>query len=57
MVVMKLVLLTPMVLFFREKCNIDVRLTNILAQVKLDLNGVRKLIKQQLLLLTPGDKV
>jgi hypothetical protein len=32
-------------------------LTNILAQVELNLDGVRHLLKQQLLLLTPGERV
>jgi hypothetical protein len=38
------------------KCNNDARLTKILAQVELDLNVVKDLIKQQLLLLTPSER-
>ncbi|WP_241993475.1 hypothetical protein [Trichormus variabilis] len=39
---------------FMQKCNASATLANILAQVELDLDGVRHLLKQQLLLLTPA---
>jgi SAM-dependent methyltransferase len=38
---------------FMQKCNGDAKIADIIKQTELDLNGVRKLIKQQLLLLTP----
>ena len=42
---------------FMQKCDGDAKIADIISQTELDLNGVRKLIKQQLLLLTPGYKV
>lgn len=42
---------------FMQKCDGNAKIADIISQVELDLNGVRKLIKQQLLLLTPEDKV
>ena len=37
-----------------QKCCNNATVAEILAQVKLDLDGVRNLLKQQLLLLTPA---
>jgi SAM-dependent methyltransferase len=42
---------------FMQKCGNNATVAEILAQVELDLNGVRHLLKQQLLLLTPGERV
>ncbi len=39
---------------FMKKCHSSATVADILAQVELDLNGVRHLLKQQLLLLTPA---
>ncbi|QEI42250.1 Ubiquinone biosynthesis O-methyltransferase [Dolichospermum sp. UHCC 0315A] len=39
---------------FMQKCGNNATVAEILAQVELDLNGVRHLLKQQLLLLTPA---
>ncbi|MBD2294235.1 class I SAM-dependent methyltransferase [Anabaena sphaerica FACHB-251] len=42
---------------FMQKCDGSATLSSILAQVELDLNGVKNLLKQQLLLLTPSERV
>ena len=42
---------------FMQKCGNNATVAEILAQVELDLNRVRHLLKQQLLLLTPGERV
>jgi SAM-dependent methyltransferase len=42
---------------FMQKCDGSAKIADIINQVELDLNGVRKLIKQQLLLLTPSERV
>ena len=42
---------------FMQKCGNNATVAEILAQVELDLDGVRNLLKQQLLLLTPGERV
>ncbi|MBS9389198.1 MAG: class I SAM-dependent methyltransferase [Dolichospermum sp. WA123] len=39
---------------FMQKCGNNATVAEILAQIELDLNGVRHLLKQQLLLLTPA---
>jgi hypothetical protein len=40
-----------------QKCGSNATVAEILAQVELDLDRVRHLLKQQLLLLTPGERV
>ncbi|OBQ06281.1 MAG: hypothetical protein AN482_15010 [Anabaena sp. LE011-02] len=42
---------------FMQKCGNNATVAEILAQVELNLDGVRHLLKQQLLLLTPGERV
>ena len=42
---------------FMQKCGNNATVAEILAQVELDLDRVRHLLKQQLLLLTPGERV
>jgi SAM-dependent methyltransferase len=42
---------------FLQNCDSDATVAEILAKVELDLNGVRQLLKQQLLLLTPSERV
>ena len=42
---------------FMQKCGSNATVAEILAQVELDLDRVRHLLKQQLLLLTPGERV
>ncbi|WP_353930817.1 class I SAM-dependent methyltransferase [Okeanomitos corallinicola TIOX110] len=42
---------------FMKSCDGDAKIADIIGQTELDLNGVRKLIKQQLLLLTPSERV
>ena len=42
---------------FMQKCDGNAKIADIISQTDLDLNGVRKLIKQQLLLLTPSEKL
>lgn len=42
---------------FMQKCDGNAKIADIINQTELDLNGVRKLIKQQLLLLTPSERV
>ena len=42
---------------FMQKCDGSAKIADIINQSELDLNGVRHLLKQQLLLLTPGERV
>ncbi|TAE61631.1 MAG: class I SAM-dependent methyltransferase [Nostocales cyanobacterium] len=42
---------------FMQKCNGNAKIADLISQVELELNGVKKLIKQQLLLLTPSERV
>ncbi|MEO3705945.1 class I SAM-dependent methyltransferase [Trichormus azollae] len=53
----QIVHLSPAEFEFMQKCNGSATLANILAQVDIDLNGVKDLLKQQLLLLTPSERV
>jgi SAM-dependent methyltransferase len=50
----QIVNLSPAEFEFMQKCDSHATVAEILAQIELDLNGVRHLIKQQLLLLTPA---